>query len=237
MVYVHINNVNGKMYVGITCQTAKERWRGGKGYKRCPAFYNAIQKYGWDAFEHFIFADGITSDEAYNIEKILIDKLQTQDKDFGYNIVEGGRVHKQTEETRRKISETHMGEKNPMYGRKHTEEEKRHLREISSGKNNPTYGRRHTPEELRKMRESQLGKKLTDEQKAKISQSLKGKTLGKPKRKGCIRKRIPVRCVETGAVYESITEAARQVHDSAGNIRVCLKNPRRTAKSYHWEYA
>lgn len=51
-VYVHVNKINGKMYVGITSQTVEQRWRQGKGYKHCVFFYRAIEKYGWDGFEH-----------------------------------------------------------------------------------------------------------------------------------------------------------------------------------------
>lgn len=32
-VYVHINKVNGKRYVGITSLDVNDRWRNGDGYK------------------------------------------------------------------------------------------------------------------------------------------------------------------------------------------------------------
>lgn len=51
--YVHINKLNNKKYFGITCKRPKERWANGRGYNQTQcAFYNAIQKYGWDGFEH-----------------------------------------------------------------------------------------------------------------------------------------------------------------------------------------
>ena len=34
-VYAHINKVNGKMYIGQTCQDINRRWRDGDGYKGC----------------------------------------------------------------------------------------------------------------------------------------------------------------------------------------------------------
>lgn len=71
-VYAHIAP-NGKMYVGITKKkNPNERWRDGKGYEYQPHFYNAIQKYGWDNFQHEIVASGLTCDEAGKMEQILI---------------------------------------------------------------------------------------------------------------------------------------------------------------------
>lgn len=89
-VYVHKNKINGKMYVGQTCQKPQRRWSNGYGYKQCPAFYNAINKYGWDSFEHTIVKEGLTHEEANDLEKELIQKYQTTNSDFGYNLSIGG---------------------------------------------------------------------------------------------------------------------------------------------------
>ena len=46
-VYIHINQINGKQYVGITSLRPIDRWgKNGEKYKRSPHFYSAIQKYG-----------------------------------------------------------------------------------------------------------------------------------------------------------------------------------------------
>ena len=43
---------SGKKYIGKTKTSLKERAKNNaKGYKGCPVFYNAIQKYGWENFE------------------------------------------------------------------------------------------------------------------------------------------------------------------------------------------
>lgn len=47
IVYCHKNKVNGKRYIGITCQQLNQRFRNWKGYKSSPHFNHAIQKYGW----------------------------------------------------------------------------------------------------------------------------------------------------------------------------------------------
>ena len=226
------------MYVGITGQTTDERWRvDGSGYKRCPAFWHAIQKYGWGSFEHFIFASNITKEEAENMERLLIAKLNTQHKEFGYNIMEGGSAPSHTDETKAKISESHMGEKNPMYGRKFTDEEKAKYSKRFSGESNPRYGAIVTEETRKKISESQKGKHLSDDHKRKISEACKGKLTGRKRPEGGGRPPIRVRCVETNIEYGSINEAARENGVQKSGIRIALKNPNRTANSYHWEYA
>ena len=108
-VYVHINKINGKKYVGITSKPRPEnRWEGGNGYKENTHFYAAIQKYGWDGFEHIILFYGMTWQDAIDIEKYLISYWHTQDNRYGYNMTSGGEgtpnCHP-SEETRKKLSD------------------------------------------------------------------------------------------------------------------------------------
>lgn len=87
-VYAHVNKQNGKMYIGITNNT-EQRWSGnGRQYKGCTHFYNAIQKYGWNNFEHIIIIDNISFTMANLLESELIKKYNTIDN--GYNIKSGG---------------------------------------------------------------------------------------------------------------------------------------------------
>lgn len=89
-VYIH-TTPNKKYYVGITSLLPKHRWcKTGKGYKRHPYFYNAIKKYGWNNIDHEIIASNLTHDEACSFEKLLITKLNSNDRLYGYNISEGG---------------------------------------------------------------------------------------------------------------------------------------------------
>lgn len=130
-VYCHTNKVNGKKYFGQTCQLPEVRWgKNGSGYKGCVVFYRAIQKYGWDSFEHKIIRDEMSCVEASIMEQELIALYNTMDRRFGYNILSGGL--------------TRCGENAPFYGHKHTEEQKRKISERMSGKylgeDNPNYG-------------------------------------------------------------------------------------------------
>lgn len=78
---------SGKKYIGKTKTTLKERAKNNaKGYKGCRAFYNAIQKYGWENFEVEILEEVLLEnlDDA-EVEYIL--KYDSSNKEKGYNIV------------------------------------------------------------------------------------------------------------------------------------------------------
>ena len=92
-VYMHINKINNKKYIGITCQLPKYRWDSGYGYQGQELFWNAIQKYGWENFEHHILFENLTETEAKQIEINLIKEYHTcvLDEDcWGYNLTRGG---------------------------------------------------------------------------------------------------------------------------------------------------
>lgn len=132
-VYVHITP-SCKYYVGITKQKVSRRWRNGTGYTNCTYFNLAIQKYGWNNIQHEIIASGLTKKEAENFEILLIEKLKSSDRKFGYNISNGGKgVHgfKHSEEHKKRLSEKMSGSGNHMYGI--------HL-VGKSGSDNPMYG-------------------------------------------------------------------------------------------------
>ena len=91
LVYIHTNKINGKVYIGQTCQKPEYRWGShGQGYVECPHFWRAIQKYGWINFDHTIQADGLTHDEACAQEIELIAQLKATDPQYGYNLSHGG---------------------------------------------------------------------------------------------------------------------------------------------------
>lgn len=88
VVYIHRNLVNGKVYIGQTCNLS-ERWRcNGKNYLNSTKFYNAIKKYGWDNFSHEVLYDNLNQEAADIIEKELIEKYDSINN--GYNLKEGG---------------------------------------------------------------------------------------------------------------------------------------------------
>ena len=149
-VYVHINKVNRKIYIGQTKQTLEQRSSNGKAYKDCRHFWNAIQKYGWENFEHIVLIENLSLEMANIIEEYLIRKYNSTNDKIGYNLWFGGNNREVNEETRRiqrekkigynpwkiwdketienikrKNSISKMGEKNPMYGRQISERARR----------------------------------------------------------------------------------------------------------------
>ena len=157
-VYAHINKINGKIYVGQTCRKPESRWgRDGSGYKEHPYFYHAIQKYGWNNFDHEIIASNLTKEEANNFEKLLIAKLNLLNHDRGYNLQEGGSSGRMLESTKQKLRELNSGENHPMYGKHLPESTKKKISDAKTGEKNNFYGKHHSDDSKRKMREANGG--------------------------------------------------------------------------------
>jgi group I intron endonuclease len=89
-VYEHKNKINGKRYIGITMQKPEVRWKRGSTYKGNQYFYRAIEKYGWDGFEHNILEDNLTKEEALEAERKYIAQFKSAEREYGYNIGLGG---------------------------------------------------------------------------------------------------------------------------------------------------
>ena len=106
-------------------------------------------KYGWDNFSHEILFSGLTKEEAEQKEIELIAMYKSNQREFGYNIDNGGNsVGKMSEETIQK------------------------LRNIHKDKD-------ANAERYRKIGESRKGIKFSDEHKEKLSLAKRGKYFGK----------------------------------------------------------
>lgn len=93
-VYKYTNLINGKIYIGQTMESLEMR-AGYNGYKyrKCPYFYNAIKKYGWDNFTVEILQDNLTREQANEFEIKYIKYFNSQDPNIGYNISDGGNTN------------------------------------------------------------------------------------------------------------------------------------------------
>ena len=126
-VYMHVNKINGKRYVGITkSEDPNKRWLNGKGYFRNKHFSDAINKYGWDNFDHIIIAHGLTKEEACLTEKYLIQAHDTQNKEKGYNITDGGEFFHHSEESKRLMSEHRKGKGLHSFSEEHRRNMRKH---------------------------------------------------------------------------------------------------------------
>ena len=90
--YVHINKINGKVYVGETKQNPpSKRWKNGKNYKSNKHFTRSIEKFGWDNFEHIILEEcDCTTQEMKEKEQYWIEYYDSRNPLKGYNIAPGG---------------------------------------------------------------------------------------------------------------------------------------------------
>ncbi len=103
--YIHIFP-NGKYYVGTTSRSFEDRWDEGRGYNGQRVMRNAINRYRWENIIHVKFATGLTRKEAMNMEMLLIAKLHSNDRRYGYNVTAGGegaRGYKRDEKTIEKL--------------------------------------------------------------------------------------------------------------------------------------
>lgn len=151
-IYVHINKINGKIYIGQTGQEdVKDRWDSGWGYKSCVAFNNAINKYGWNNFKHVVLIDGLSLEMANIVEEELIKKYKSTNSKYGYNIRSGGENSTLSEESKEKIRQKALG-------RKASEETKRKIKDHWKKYGHPFQGRHHTEETKQKIAIANTGR-------------------------------------------------------------------------------
>lgn len=76
---------NNKVYIGITSQSEKDRWKNGDGYIYNEIMYNDILKYGWKNIKKNILYKDLLYNEAREKEKELIINYKSHLKKYGYN--------------------------------------------------------------------------------------------------------------------------------------------------------
>lgn len=163
-VYKH-TTPSSKVYIGITSWEPSKRFANGRGYKNNQYFAMAIKKYGWHNITHKILHTNLTLEDAESIEKILIEKYQSCNKLYGYNIQSGGiAIKKHSNDTKNKIS-------NSLKGHIITEDTKA------------------------KISNALIGNKIAENIKQKISKTLTGiKRTEESKRKMSLAKKIKLQC-------------------------------------------
>lgn len=187
IVYITENMINHKSYIGVhKCVDLDDGYLGSG-----TAFLKAVKKYGKENFERRILFVYDNAKEAYEKEGELVWEWVVECDSY-YNLTNGGKYLKMTNDIKDKISKAKMGkntgEDNYMYGKTHSEEVRKKIgdREYSTGK---------------------------DHAAARS-----------------------VKCVETGEIYSSATEAGTILGKNGASIgRVC-RGERKTAYGYKWEF-
>lgn len=126
---------DGKKYIGMTMRKPEYRWNHGEGYIQNSALYADIKKYGWDNFKKEVPYAELSKEEACKTERLLIEEYKTQNPKHGYNIEMGGVPARLAEQTKIKMSKSHIGlERDETY--------RRHISESKKGEKNGMYGMR-----------------------------------------------------------------------------------------------
>lgn len=216
IVYQHKNKMNGKVYIGITSQKPEQRWGSqGCNYKSSPHFYSAIQKYGWDNFEHNILFTELTKEQACLKEQELIKEYNSMNREFGYNSTSGGDIFTMNEETKQKISQAMMRNQNNL-------------------------GHPCSEEKKKKISNAQKGREFTEKHKQKLSEAAKNRHVPCSEEKKQILKekshKKPVYCEELDKIFEFVQECGRQLGISATNISKLCNGRGKTLKGYHLRY-
>lgn len=210
IVYMHENKINHKKYIGITCQKPSQRWRGGKGYK-IGLFKKAIDKYGWNNFEHKILCEHLSKENACLKEIYYIKKYKANNSKYGYNLCDGGNLttgYKHSKVAKEKMSASKKG--------------------IYKGVNNPMYGKKGILAPM-------YGKHLTEEHKKKISEAKKGKVNAYIK---TLYKKIDQYDKDGNFIktWDSISNIEKELNLKETHISRVCKGKRKTTGGYVFKY-
>lgn len=224
IVYQASNLVNGKRYIGVTkhglrARARNHKWRANSGGGHM--FHAALRKYGSDKFVFEILADFI---DDYDLAKVYEWEMICKHRPE-YNLTAGGEGGGFAASTIEKMRAAKLGKKHrpeviaARLGRKHSEE---HCRKISlalTGKP-PTRGRTGVP--------------VPPEVRERIRQTLKKATWVDTPARAASRRRtgasaasearkIPVKCVSDGLVFESIKAAAKFYHNDQVRLAKAIR--------------
>lgn len=240
-IYAHVNKINGKIYIGQTKQSLKERWGSdGRRYKG-QVFYNAIQKYGWDNFEHLLILDNLNQMQANYYEKFFIEKYNTTNKNFGYNVTNGGNsntLNEKQRELRRQLNyqmwkdgtfkelintpvyciELNQSFESALEAERQLQIDNSTIQKVC--KRQLKYAGIKNGQPLHWIYLKDYNEDLIKSLKGK-SEILKGVS-------------IPIYCVELNKIFNSAAEASKELNIDASSIRKVAKGKYKTAGGFHW---
>ena len=182
-VYIHINEINKKKYIGITSQNPKDRWgKNGNEYSDRYSFGKAIKKYGWDNFKHIVLYTSFSEDDAKWKEKLLI-KLFNCKIPNGYNMTDGGdgvigiEWTDERKEQHSKLMKEIMNNPNMKQKVSIAQTGKKLSKETIEKMSNRMRGVKRSDEFKQKMKTARLGYKHSEETKKKISETKRNRPL------------------------------------------------------------
>lgn len=252
-IYITTNLIDKKKYIGQKKITKNDNhWKTylGSGH----ALKKAIAKYGKENFDRKIIDIAFGFEELNNLELFYTKIFNVVVDREWYNLCYGGGGTKgtagvkRTEETKQKLREAKLGEKNPNYNRVYSEEERQKLRDKMSGQGNPMYGRSgelspnygkiFSEETREKIRQATLGEKnhnygkhMPEEQKEKLREY--NKINGNPHSKITAQYLFDGTLVKT---FLNATQASAETKISHSSICAVCRGERKVAGGFLWRY-
>ena len=122
VIYIARNLVDDHIYIGKTARSLEVRKQGHVDDAKRGSqlyFHRALRKYGEAAFDWSVIDEAETEQELNEKERYWIQFYKSTDSRFGYNLTFGGDgLHpsfkmKRSDETRKRLSASKKGEKNP----------------------------------------------------------------------------------------------------------------------------
>jgi group I intron endonuclease len=244
IIYLATNRVTGKRYVGLTRHPLAVRFAGHVNAARRGArsyFHRALMKYGPEAFNVEPIASVLKVEDAGETERQLIVALAPE-----YNQTKGGEITlgRRDPEIARRVAEKNRGKKrtpqqralnsalakeryrsDPTWRAAITESLSRARQNVDVGKRNAAAGasardRVWTPESRAKLSASCTGRRYGQEVLDRISAS----------------KNKAVFCVNTGATFKSVSEAAEATGLSISGVSRVCRGERRRANGIRFRF-
>lgn len=207
VIYVIINKINGKCYVGQTTRTLEQRIAEHKSSKDT-CIGKAIQKYGRENFEVKVLEECNSIEELNEREIFWIAEYNSVAPN-GYNLTEGGKNCIFSQAARLKISIA-------ITGLKRSANTCRKIAEVKTG----THLSKKTRDKMSAVRKGKP-KSAATRAKMKLAQE---------------KNRKKVLCTDTGEIFDSISAAALFYNISSGGISSTCRGLRKTAGKLYWKF-
>lgn len=224
-IYKIYHNYNkNRLYIGSAADI-KARWRQHRnslkrGEHHSYHLQRVVNKYGIDDL-YFEIVEECDKDSLLIREQFWIDKYSFDDELYNHKRFAGRSFgYRHSDETRKLISQIQKGRPSNM-----SKERREELSKRMSGKNNWNYGKKMSDETKEKIRESLKGFRHTQEAKDKIS-----KSQYKPVEK------LDIVTGEVLQQYPSVQAAARDVGVRPNAISTCLSGVTKTSAGFKWRF-
>lgn len=241
-IYITTNNINGKQYIGQHKGKPDDAYLG-SGL----AIMRAINKYGKENFSKEIICFCATREEADEKEKYYIDLYNAVEDNHFYNAMEGGTKGdgwracqtwmKEHPEQAKEIYQKN-GERLQQWRIDNPEDfQKKVIVPLTEGAKR--YWEEHPEERQKQIEKMQEGRIKWQKQNPEKYQS----QIDEWRKAGSDKNSKKVRCITTGEIFPSQSEASRHYNIPQANISKCLSGERKSAGKHpktgekmYWEY-